>query len=202
MESAPLPPASVALSKSLPSLCLSIICEMGVMISLGCWRCGCCRVKAGTSEPYCVSKQEQPSLDSGVQSVVQCVTLAAGARAEMGLRKARAGGVRGRAGCEGYRVSHLAAQTLGVKGQECWGQPGLAVPGTRPPCGRRLGHGTMPAPPHQFLRSRGGAQEEMWPGTSQSVGEWWGVGSGNPTGVRVSLLSFPCCPPPSASPPC
>lgn len=100
---------------------------MGVMISLGCWRCGCCRVKAGTSEPYCVSKQEQPSLDSGVQSMVQCVTLAAGARAEMGLRKARAGGVRGRAGCEGYRVSHLAAQTLGSEGA---GVLGPARPGS------------------------------------------------------------------------
>lgn len=55
------------------------------------------------------------------------VTLAAGASAEMELRKARAGGVRGRAGCEGCRVSHLAAQTLG---SEEAGVLGPARPGS------------------------------------------------------------------------
>lgn len=87
-----------------------------------------------------------------------------------------------------------------MKGQECWGRPGLGAPGTRPPCGRRLGHGTTPAPPHQLPRAGLEPKEkcvlgplEVWEDGGSGV---WKPDRGEGQAAFLPLLPTPFCYPP------
>lgn len=100
------------------------------------------------------------------------IAQAVGASAEMELRVARSGGVRGRAGCEGCGVSHSPAQILWNEGRRM----GPARPGgTRHQDSRQGGSPVEGGEAGFCVRSWRGVTGEIWPGTSQCVclcGAW------------------------------